>query len=122
MSHNPAGFTPHNKYITKLVRDTTEYSVTGPGQMSVGFGAFAKVEATFAIPLEKTPKFIQKTVKAFTSKTDTLGFGAEVGVEAGVRLEANVPFWTVLGDYRLIARSPSTRSSTARAKSRLPAI
>ena len=97
MSQNPAGFTPHNKYITKLVMDTTEYSVTGPGQMSVGIGAFAKVEATFAIPLEKTPNFIQKTVKAFTSKTDTLGFGAEVGVEAGVRLEANVPFWTVLG-------------------------
>ena len=106
MSHNPAGFTPHNKYTTKLVRDTTEYSVTGPGQMSVGFGAFAKVEATFAIPLEKTPKFIQKTVKAFTAKTDTLGFGAEVGVEAGVRLEANVPFWSVLGDYKLIDSQP----------------
>ncbi len=106
MSHNPAGFTPHNKYTTKLVRDTTEYSVTGPGQMSVGFGAFAKVEATFAIPLEKTPKFIQKAVKAFTAKTDTLGFCAEVGVEAGVRLEANVPFWSVLGDYKLIDSQP----------------
>lgn len=106
MSHNPAGFTPHNKYTTKLLRDTTEYSVTGPGQMSVGFGAFAKVEATFAIPLEKTPKFIQKAVKAFTAKTDTLGFGAEVGVEAGVRLEANVPFWSVLGDYKLIDSQP----------------
>lgn len=104
--YGPYGYIPPYRYTSKLLSDTTEYSVTGPGQMSVGFGAFAKAEVTFAIPLEKTPKFLQKTVKTFTENLDTLGFGAEMSVEAGVRIDAKAPFWSVLTDYKLIDSKP----------------
>lgn len=79
-------FDPYIKWSSVCEKDTTEWEFNSTGQYTLGFGAFAKAEAKFAIPLEKLPKFVQ----AWT-KTDTLGFKAALGVDAGSKLEYTGP-------------------------------
>jgi len=82
-------FNPYHRWSTVVERDTTEMDISTTGQYSLAFGAFAKAEAKFSIPIEKTPKFVQ----AWT-KSDTLGFKATLGIDVGTKLEYSGPLST----------------------------
>lgn len=73
---------PFFRWSSYCDKDTTELDFKFMGQYSVGLGAFAKAEAKFKIPIEKTPKFVQ----AWTKK-DSLGFKATLGLDVGTKLE-----------------------------------
>ncbi|MBR0181072.1 MAG: BACON domain-containing protein [Prevotella sp.] len=73
---------PFFRWSSYCDKDTTELDFKFMGQYSVGLGAFAKAEAKFKIPIEKTPKFVQ----AWTNK-DSLGFKATLGLDVGTKLE-----------------------------------
>ena len=75
-------FNPYYRWSSYCEKDTTEWELESTGQYSLGFGAFAKAEAKFSIPIEKMPKFVQ----AWT-KTEALGFEATLGIDVGSKVE-----------------------------------
>lgn len=82
-------FNPFYRWVSVIEKDTTEFEINTTGQYSLGFGVFAKAEAKFSIPVEKTPKFVQAW-----AKKDSLGFKATLGLDVGSKLEYAGPVVT----------------------------
>ena len=80
-------FHPYYRWSSNVSKNETKWEFNSTGQYTLGFGAFAKAEAKFTVPVEKLPKFVQ----AWVDGEKKFGFKATLGVDAGMKTEYTGP-------------------------------